>query len=89
MNWGLLHKFTEEYTNRAKDFILNGFANFVVGNELKCPCKNYRNRFWHSRDDVFDYLIFKGPYTPLVDWIYEISTPKYRRKLIRWIGIGV
>ncbi|KAK1386214.1 hypothetical protein POM88_023949 [Heracleum sosnowskyi] len=40
MNWLLLPKFTEEYSEGAQDFVLNGFANFAVGNEIKCPCKD-------------------------------------------------
>ncbi|KAK1387274.1 hypothetical protein POM88_015452 [Heracleum sosnowskyi] len=45
MNWLLLPKFTEEYSKGAQDFVLNGFANFVVGNEIKCPCKDCGNSF--------------------------------------------
>ncbi|KAK1372515.1 hypothetical protein POM88_028708 [Heracleum sosnowskyi] len=36
MNWLLLPKFTEEYSKGAQDFVLNGFANFVVLHPTKC-----------------------------------------------------
>ena len=79
MNWALLPKYSEEYIRGVKDFVSNGFANFGVGTELRCPCKKCINRFWHSRDVVYDHLICKGPYPEFVNWIYEISTSKFKK----------
>ena len=79
MNWALLPKYSEEYIRGVKDFVSNGFANFGVGTELRCPCKKCINRFWHSRDVVQDHLICQGPYPEFVNWIYEISTSKFKK----------
>ena len=79
MIWVLRPRCTDEYRKGVQDFVSNGFANFGVGAELKCPCLNCANRFWHSIDNVYDHLVLKGPYPEFVNWIYEISKPKYRK----------
>ena len=80
MKWILRPKQSEEYCNGVKKFVLNALSSFAVGNEIQCPCKDCSNRFWYSMDDVYDHLVCKGPCSSLVDWVYEISTPKYRKK---------
>ena len=79
MTWVSLPKYSEGYSTGVKDFVRNGFANFAVGNELRCPCKDCTNRFWYSRENVYDHLVCKGPSPSLANWIYEVSTPKFRK----------
>lgn len=57
MTWVSLPKYSEAYSDGVTDFVRNGFDNFGVGNELRCPCKECSNRFWYSQEDVYDHLV--------------------------------
>ena len=78
MTWVSLPKYSEGYSNGVTDFVQNAFDNFVVGSELRCPCKDYSNHFWFCQEDVYDHLVSNSVCPSLSNWIYEVSTPKFR-----------
>ena len=79
MNWLELPKNSEGYSIGATDFVRNAFDNFVLGNELRCPCKDCSNRFWFCQDNVYEHLIFNGPCPSFSNWIFEVLTDKFRK----------
>ncbi|XP_074337755.1 uncharacterized protein LOC141674953 [Apium graveolens] len=79
MTWLSLPKHNEVYRNGATDFVRNAFDNFAIGNELRCPCKDCSNHFWFSRDNVYEHLVFSGPCPSFVNWIFEVSTDKFKK----------
>nr|XP_017216852.1 PREDICTED: uncharacterized protein LOC108194417 [Daucus carota subsp. sativus] len=79
MTWISLPKHSEGYSNGATHFVRNAFDNFSIGNELRCPCKDCSNRFWISPDNVYEHLVFNGPCPSFSNWIFEVSTDKFRK----------
>ncbi|XP_074352365.1 uncharacterized protein LOC141691534 [Apium graveolens] len=74
-----LPKYSEAYCNGVTDFIQNAFDNFATGSELRCPCKDCSNSFWFSEEDVYDHLVSNGLCPSFVNWVYEVSTPKFKK----------
>ncbi|XP_074356639.1 uncharacterized protein LOC141696392 [Apium graveolens] len=79
MTWVSLPKYSEAYRNGVTDFIQNAFDNFATGSELRCPCKDCNNRFWFSKEDVYDHLVSNSLCPSFVNWVYEVSTPKFKK----------
>ncbi|XP_074351848.1 uncharacterized protein LOC141690996 [Apium graveolens] len=79
MTWVSLPKYSEAYSNGVTDFVQNAFDNFATGSELRCPCKDCSNRFWFSEEDVYDHLVSNGLCPLFVNWVYEVSTPKFKK----------
>ncbi|XP_074336927.1 uncharacterized protein LOC141674102 [Apium graveolens] len=79
MTWVSLPKYSEAYSNGVTDFIQNAFDNFATGSELRCPCKDYSNRFWFSEEDVYDHLVSNGLCPSFVNWVYEMSILKFKK----------
>ncbi|CAN1757493.1 hypothetical protein LINPERHAP1_LOCUS6538 [Linum perenne] len=54
---------------------LNNFLDFAFGSpncrddKILCPCKNCSNRYWFSREDVIDHLIFSGFVRNYTHWV--------------------
>ncbi|XP_020262530.1 uncharacterized protein LOC109838504 [Asparagus officinalis] len=60
-----------EFINNVNDFLERAFANGAVGDEICCPCRICCNRFWYSRDVVYDHLIVKGFVENYYDWFFH------------------
>ncbi|KAK1373230.1 hypothetical protein POM88_029423 [Heracleum sosnowskyi] len=79
MTWVSLPKYSEAYSDGVIDFVRNALDNFGQGDEIRCPCKDCSNRFWFSQEDVYDHLVFNGPCPTFANWIFEVSTVKFRK----------
>ncbi|XP_020254390.1 uncharacterized protein LOC109831477 [Asparagus officinalis] len=60
-----------EFINNVNDFLERAFANGAVGDEICCQCRICCNRFWYSRDVVYDHLIVKGFVENYYDWFFH------------------
>ncbi|XP_074346990.1 uncharacterized protein LOC141685807 [Apium graveolens] len=74
--WIGLPRYSAEYGQGVTNFLDNAFPVCARGNEMKCPCKNYIDRKWHTREVIDDHLVCSGPSLAHVKWIYETSQMK-------------
>jgi len=59
-NWMSFPRASDEFKMSLSAFLDDMFSTDSVGNQICCPCKKCRRRFWHCREDIYDHLIVDG-----------------------------
>lgn len=49
-----------EFENGLVNFLNASFAKASRGNQIRCPCKQCKNRYWCHRSEVYDHLKVDG-----------------------------
>ncbi|XP_074313753.1 uncharacterized protein LOC141648947 [Silene latifolia] len=70
-SWMYLPRRLPEFENGVTEFLNASFSKAVHGNQIRCPCKRCRNRYWLKRHEVFDHLIGFGFVENYAVWIFH------------------
>ncbi|XP_074266925.1 uncharacterized protein LOC141590217 [Silene latifolia] len=70
-SWMYLPRRLPEFENGVTEFLNASFSKAVHGNQIRCPCKRCKNRYWLKRHEVFDHLIGFGFVENYVVWIFH------------------
>ncbi|XP_048497954.1 uncharacterized protein LOC125496516 [Beta vulgaris subsp. vulgaris] len=60
MSWMRLPRSLPEFENGLVNFLNASFAKASRGNQIRCPCKQCKNRYWWHRSEVYDHLKVDG-----------------------------
>ncbi|XP_057247163.1 uncharacterized protein LOC130589685 [Beta vulgaris subsp. vulgaris] len=59
-SWMRLPRRLPEFENGLVNFLNASFAKASRGNQIRCPCKQCKNRYWCHRSEVYDHLKVDG-----------------------------
>jgi len=70
-HWMSLPKASDEFKMSLSAFLDDMLSTDSVGNQICCPCKKCRRRFWHYREDIYDHLIVDGVFKHFKQWFLQ------------------
>ena len=59
-SWMYLPRAFQDFENGVIKFLNASFAKATRGNQIRCPCRQCKNRYWYRRNEVFDHLKVEG-----------------------------
>ncbi|KAL5578957.1 hypothetical protein UlMin_011399 [Ulmus minor] len=74
-SWVNLNRATKEYMEAAWDFVKIVEKNDNYPLKIICPCKNCRNLYHQSVDDVYEHLVIKGMDPTYRVWVHHGEQP--------------
>ena len=70
-SWIQLPRKSDEYRIALNAFLDDSFLKNVVGNQICCPRKMCKRRFWCYRADVFDHVIVNRFVKGYKEWAHQ------------------